>query len=191
MRALVRVTHQRILLHWAQGVDGLLPCIQHEAGGSTAADFPPDDPASERVDNERRIDENRSAMDVGGIHPLRLPFNDAAHRRDLLGRLRPQRVRPLKLEGPIDLSSGHGASRSGTVATPDMPRRASAGHTAFISRSTVHLAMVAPSRRSCRHTVRDPYKPEFSSYTRRLRFSLSPCRARAERLPGSARHATC
>jgi len=64
LRAPVRVMHEHVLLRGTPGMDGLLQCIQHETRGRAAADLPADDPAGERVDDERHIDEACPAVDV-------------------------------------------------------------------------------------------------------------------------------
>ena len=163
------------------GMDGLLQRVEHEAGRGAAADLPADDPARERVDNERHVDEAHPAMDVEPA-PAKAGVKSTTH--SAFGR--------WTLNSRLTLSSGHSALRSGTVVTHDLPRRTPASFIALISRSTVHLATVTPSRSSCRHTLRDPYRPKLASWTRRIwLFNSSSRRARTDRLSGSATRAAC
>jgi len=64
LRAPVRVMDKTIAGGGTPGMDGLLQRIRDETRGRAAADLPADDPARERVDDERHVDEARLAVDV-------------------------------------------------------------------------------------------------------------------------------
>ena len=57
--------YRRLLVRAGFRVQGLLQCIQHEAGMSSSAHAPADDVPSVGVDDEDHIDKARPGADVG------------------------------------------------------------------------------------------------------------------------------
>ena len=120
----------------------LLQRVEHEAGVGRALTPPADDPPGEGVDDEGDVDEAGPGRDIGEV----------GH---------PQRVRPRRLELPVDPSSGHGAALSLIVVRTRLAAdHALQAHSAASAARPCSGRRRCPSRFSCRQTLRDAVDPE-------------------------------
>jgi hypothetical protein len=123
------------------GEDRQFQRVKSQIGAQVISDLPADDLAGKKVADERGIREAAGRVRIGDI---------GAQRRFGAGAVKSRRTR----------SAGCCPAGAGTVVrgffrwplAPSMP-------SSRISRSTVHRATLMPSRRSCRHTFRAPYRP--------------------------------
>ena len=118
-------------------MERLFEGVQNEVRVRRPAGSPADDPSSIGVDDEGDIDEAGPGRDVGEV-------------RD------PERIRPWRMELPVDMIQRQDAALSLIVVRTGLPRITPAKPRSRISRSTVQRAMPCPSRCICRQTLRTP-----------------------------------
>ena len=152
------------------GVEGLLERIEGKIGAQRARHTPPNDPPGKDINDEGRVDEAAPGGDVGEVgHPQLVGTRRHKLAVDQIRRPRRGLIGDRRLE----------------PAASDRP----CNPICCINRSTEQRATASPSRRSCRQTLRAPYKPKFASQTRWIcAVSRASRWARAERRSGCARH---